>query len=717
MQILGELKFGVGRHVPVFLQTEATECGLASLAMVACHYGYRTDLATLRARFPISLKGMTLTELISIASELNLATRPLSVELAHLRDVRLPCILHWQFNHFVVLIKVSQKGVVIHDPARGERYVPMSEVSAHFTGIALELWPNVDFREYEEKQSISLRKLLGQVVGISRGISQLLLLAFALEAMALLAPLFLQWVIDEVLVSGNSDLLTMLALGFGSLALLQQAVTALRSWGLMYLSSSISVQWRANLFSHLVRLPIEYFQKRSLGDVVSRFGAIDQIQNTLTGAFLEGILDGVMGIVTLTMMIIYAPALAFVAIGAMSVYALVRVLWYRPLKTAAEAEISHMAKQQSHFLETIRGVKTVKLFGREEERRTTWLTLLVDQINANLTSQKLGIGYKLINGSLFGIENVLVLWLGARLTLDGHFTVGALTAFLAYKLQFSSRVTSLIDRLFDLRMLRVQGERLADIVLSNAETKAANKSGSRILNSAISVTGLSYRYSAREAWVLDNLNFKISHGESVAIVGASGCGKSTLMNLMLGILTPNEGSIEIGGCDIAHMSTSDLRSSIGTVLQDDVLFAGSIADNISFFDPAPDRERIQECAVLAAVASDILAMPMQLNTLVGDMGTVLSGGQKQRVLLARALYKRPRILFLDEATSHLDIEREHEVNSAIARLDVTRVIIAHRPETIASADRVIRIDRGRVISDHVNLAENSAARDASKSAV
>ncbi len=702
MSFLQHLSFGLRRKLPLILQTEATECGLACLAMVAGYHGFRTDLASMRRLFLVSIKGTTLGHLLQMATALNMATRPVKLELEDLPQLRMPCILHWNFNHFVVLKAVNGNVVTIHDPAYGLRKLTLDEVSKQFTGVALELWPNTSFRQASFKQHIKLRELMGHVTGLFRSFGQILLLAVALEVFALVSPFFLQWVIDNVIVSADRDLLTTLAIGFGLLMLMQQGVGTLRSWVIMHMSTTLNVQWRANVFTHLVRLPVEYFEKRHLGDVVSRFGSIDIIQKTLTTTFVEGILDGIMTLVTLVMMFLYSPALAWIAVGAMALYAIGRWAWYRPLRNATEEQIVHAAKQQSHFLETIRGVRSIKLFQRQDERRSTWLTLLVDQINADLRNQKLQILYRLLNGVLFGLERVLIIWLGAKLVLDGNFTVGILMAFSAYKDQFDSRVSALIDKLVEVKMLQLQGERLADIVLAEPEDTQPKHFGSHSdapLEASLEVSSLRYRYADQEPWVLDGVNIRIAAGESVAIVGPSGCGKSTLINAMLGIRKPNEGDVLIGGVSIDQVGIDALRGMVGTVMQDDVLFAGSIADNICFFDHQTDFAWVEECARMAAVHDEIMATPMGYNTLIGDMGTALSGGQKQRILLARALYKRPKILFLDEATSHLDVARESLVNQAIKNLSITRIIVAHRPETIATADRVIVLANGKVAED------------------
>lgn len=545
--------------------------------------------------------------------------------------------------------------------------------------------------------------LAGPISGLGRSIGQILLLALALEIFTLASPFFLQWVIDEVIVSADRDLLTVLAIGFGLLLLMQEGTRAIRAWLLLHFSTTLNVQWRANLFTHLLNLPVRYFERRHLGDIVSRFGTIDTIQKSLTTSFLSAIIDGIMTVATLVMMFLYNRTLGIVALSAMLVYCLLRWLWYQPLRQATEDEIVHGAKQHSHFLETIRGVKTIKLFNRQSERRATWLTLFVDQINSGLRTQKLQLLYQQLNGLLFGIEGLLIIWLGATMVMEGHFTVGVLMAFNAYKGQFDSRVGNLIDRFFELRMLQLQGERLSDIVFTAPEADMTSRlvpDEIERLAASIEVDNLTFSYSDGEPAILDGVSLKIGAGESVALVGPSGCGKTTFVNILLGSLEPTGGAIRIGGIEQSRLGLERLRMLIGTVMQDDVLFSGSIADNICFFDSNPDPLWIAECAQIAAVHDDIIAMPMGYNTLVGDMGTVLSGGQKQRVLLARALYKRPKILVLDEATSHLDPQREHQVNAAVSALQITRVIVAHRQETIASASRVIVLARGKVASEH-----------------
>ena len=697
---LSALRLGWGKsRVPMLLQTEEAECGLACLAMVATHHGLKTDLPTLRKRFSLSLKGATMVDLTRIAGQLQLTPRALRAELEHLPQLQLPCVLHWDLNHFVVLVALRGGKAVLHDPARGIRRLSMAEVSKHFTGVVLELTPTPEFRPRVERQSVTVRQLLGGVSGLKRSLFQIMVLALALELFMLLSPFFMQWVVDSVLVSADRDLLVTLGLGFTLLVLVQVATGAIRSWAVLYLSATLNLQWLSNVFAHLMRLPVAWFEKRHTGDVMSRFGAVQQIQQTLTTSFIEVVLDGLLVVLTFAMMAFYSVKLTLIALTAVGLYALLRWAFFRPLRDATEESIVHNAKVSTHFLESLRGVQSIKLFNRQEERQGQYMNRAVDALNAHIVMRKLDLTFAVSHKLLFGLERVAVIWVGALLVLDRSFSVGMLFAFFAYKEQFALRVSGLIDKLVELRMLKLQGERLADIVLTAPEADVAASVDVDKVGAQIELSGIRFRYSDGEPWVIDGLSVTIEPGESVAIAGPSGCGKTTLLKLMLGTLEAQAGEVRVGGLPLARLGARAWRDMIGTVMQDDQLFAGSIVDNISFFDAAPDNTWVEECARLAAVYEEIEAMPMGFRTLIGDMGTSVSGGQKQRILLARALYKRPRILFLDEATSALDVDRERLVNQAVRQLDLTRVIVAHRPETIATAGRVIVLHEGRVAQD------------------
>jgi ATP-binding cassette subfamily B protein RaxB len=683
----------------IFMQSEAAECGLAAIAIVAYAKGVSMGLSEIRRRFPLSLKGAKLSDLIRIAQQLGFATRPVRLEMEDLGKLKLPCILHWDLNHFVVLADIGRSKAIILDPAVGKRKLSLDEVSDHFTGVALELTPAAEFKLQRAAPAVTAKQLTGSVRGLWSALAQILLLSVALQVFVVLAPFYMQWVVDQVLVSADRDLLTVLGLGFGLALVLQIGISLLRGWSVVYLSSRLGLQWMGNVFAHLLKLPLDYFEKRHLGDITSRMSSVQAMQRTLTTSFVEAIIDGLMAVVTLGLMLFYSWKLALVTLLAVTLYLGIRAVAYRPVRDRTEQQLVAGAKQQTHLLESLRGMQSLKVAGEESQRRSTYDNLMHDTVNQEVRLAWMGLGFNSASQLVFGIERIAVIWIGATLALQNVFSVGMLIAYLAYKDQFAGRMAALIDKWIEFRMLRLHGERLADIVLTPPEEQAAQPEVLPPASTRIEAENLSFRYGDGEPWVLKDCSFTVEAGESVAIVGASGCGKTTLVKVLLGLLPPTEGIVRVGGHDLHKTGPRSVRTLVGAVMQDDQLFAGSVADNISFFDPEMDQVRIEHAARLAAVHDEIAAMPMGYHSLIGDMGSSLSGGQKQRVILARALYRNPKLLFLDEATSHLDVVKERLVNDAVKALSLTKVIVAHRPETIASADRVLMMEQGRIVQE------------------
>lgn len=752
------LRFQQWRKVPVILQSEAAECGLASIAMLANYYGHKTDLISLRQRFGMSLKGANLAQLINIGNSLNFSCRALRLELVDVKKLNLPCVLHWDLNHFVVLKKVGKHKVSIIDPAVGERVLSIDEVSKHFTGVALELSPNKAFKKQTNITSMHLSDFYQKSSGLFSSLTKVFILSLLLQLFALAGPYYMQLVVDEVLLSNDQSLLVVLAFGFGLLALIELATKALRSTVVLHFSNVLNIQMAANLFSHLLRLPLDYFEKRHIGDVLSRFSSLGQVKEILTTGIIEAIIDGIMAIATLVMIAIYSIKLALVVVAALLAYAIVRFLLYKPIKQLSEEAIIAKANEQSNFMESIRAIQTIKLFGRENQRQNLWHNAYAEQLNCGIRLGKYEIHFTWINDVIFGLENVLVVFIAATLIIQGQLSVGMLFAFMSYKRQFVSKMVNVIEKVIEFKMLSLHLNRIADIALcqqenlnqgsvnqtdvsqtdvsqtdiSQTDVKPAtteqifteqsgggdqlnNLSGnSRILNQDNSVQSvnsdvashqrpiltlnkISFAYHESEKPLFQDLSLSIKQGESIAIIGPSGCGKTTLMKLMLGLFSTTSGSIYLKGTNINHVGVQAYRQQVAAVMQDDQLLSGSIIDNISLFDQHVDFERLHKATTMAAIDSEINTMPMRYHSLIGDMGSSLSGGQKQRLLLARALYKTPTILFLDEATSHLDTRLESNVNNSIKSLNITRVIIAHRMETILSADSIYQLQQGKLI--------------------
>ena len=652
----------------------------------ASYWGHQIDISSMRRRFSVSLKGVTLKGLMAMAQGLALHTRPLKLDMQHLPELKLPAILHWDLNHFVVLKSVSGSHAVIHDPAVGERRLPLAEVAKHFTGVALELTPTAEFKKVEEKQQFSLLSLMGRVVGLKRGLLQLLVLGLALQVCALVAPFYMQWLVDEALLAADRDLITVLGCGFLLLVLIQTAIGAVRSWITTVLATNLNLQWLGNAFAHLLKLPLPYFEKRHTGDIVSRFNSIQTMQRSLTTQFVEGAIDGVLVLATLGMMLIYSPLLAGVACIAVVLYVLLRWAIFKALREATAEQIIHAAKQQTHFLESVRGIQSIRLFGRNEERRASWMNALADQFNADLRIARLSVSYQTANTFLFSAERVIIIWMAALAVLDNRFSVGMLFAFISYKDQFSQRMASLVDKLFELRMLRLHGERVADIVLTKAEEDSNDvEIDVEHISPSIEVRNLAFRYADSEPYVLERIE-PDDTGRPVH------CGDRPVR---LRQDDSDETAAGLAGAD--RRRDPDRRRDAGEPGHEEL--PATAGHRNAGRQPVRRLDRRQHqllCAVAEPAASAGLRAAggrARRDRRHAD-GFQYPGGRyrqrpvgrpKQRILLARALYCNPKLLVLDEATSHLDVWNEQAVNAAIQKIQLTRVIVAHRPETIAMA--------------------------------
>ncbi|MDQ3027031.1 MAG: peptidase domain-containing ABC transporter [Pseudomonadota bacterium] len=660
--------------------------------MVASFHGHRTDLSAMRLRLSTSLKGVTLKHIAQIAETMGMTARGVQVPLEALGKLRLPAVLHWDMNHFVVLVDVSGRKITVHDPARGKRVLTLEESSRHFTGVAMEFTPTAEFQHKDEREKVSSWQLLGVASGLKGTIAQILVLSFALEVFALAMPFFLQLTVDRVLVGRDRDLLTVLGIAFCILVVIQVAVTAVRAWVGVYLSTNINLRLLTNLFNHMLRLPLSWFEKRNIGDIVSKFRSVDAIQRTLSSTFVETAVDGVMVVLTLVVMAYYSLTLtAIVAIAAL-LYGVARWTFYYPQRYATDEQIAHEARSGTHFIETLRGMMAIKLNLRESERRSAYQNLVVDQTNAGVRVQNVGILQRGSNALIFGLENVIVIWLAALLVMEGKFTVGMLYAFIGFKLLFLTRVINLIDKWNEFRMLDLHADRIADIALADPEGSKPTLPGETgIAPLTLEAKDLGFAYGP-EGFVFRHVNLTVDPGETVAIVGPSGSGKTTLLKVLLGLLQPTEGEVRVNGRNLADWDKAQYRARVGAVMQDDQLFVGTIEDNVSFFDSEHDPARVRECARAAMIDEEIMAMPMQYNTIVGSLGMALSGGQKQRVLLARALYRIPKILFLDEAFDQIDVALERRISSELSGKSVSLLIVSHRAETVLSSVRSLVLE-------------------------
>ena len=691
-QIINLLDLRWQRRVPVIHQTETAECGLACLAMICGHFGKNIDLIYLRRKFNLSARGATLAGINGIAEQLGMATRALSLELDELRVLKTPCILHWDFSHFVVLVSVKRNRYVLHDPARGIRYISREEMSRYFTGVALEVWPGSEFQSETLQTRISLRSLINSIYGIKRTLAKIFCLSVVIEAINLLMPVGTQLVMDHAIPAGDRGLLTLISAALMFFILLKAATSTLRAWSSLVMSTLINVQWQSGLFDHLLRLPLAFFERRKLGDIQSRFDSLDTLRATFTTSVIGFIMDSIMVVGVCVMMLLYGGYLTWIVLSFTTIYIFIRLVTYGNYRQISEECLVREARAASYFMETLYGIATVKIQGMVGIRGAHWLNMKIDAINSGIKLTRMDLLFGGINTFVTACDQIVILWLGAGLVIDNQMTIGMFVAFSSFRGQFSERVASLTSFLLQLRIMSLHNERIADIALHEKEEKKPEIEIVADMGPiSLETNGLSYRYDSQSAPIFSALSLSVAPGESVAITGASGAGKTTLMKVLCGLFEPDSGRVLINGIDIRQIGINNYHRMIACVMQDDRLFSGSIRENICGFAEEMDEEWMVECARASHIHDVIMNMPMGYETLIGELGEGLSGGQKQRIFIARALYRKPGILFMDEATSALDSESEHFVNVAIKNMNITRVIIAHRETTLRTVDRVISI--------------------------
>jgi ATP-binding cassette subfamily B protein RaxB len=618
--------------------------------------------------------------------------------VAELDKLQKPAILHWDLNHFVVLESATPRHVTILDPARGRRRMTLAAFGRHFTGVALELTPTADFKPIEARTRTRLSDLWSRLSNFGGPFTQIVILSLLMQLTTLVAPFYIQLTVDEAIGQGDASLLTILLIGFVVVYGLSAVTRALRDWVVLTLGQSLSYQLGGNVIRHLVRLPLSYFERRHVGDLLSRIGSIQPIQALLTKGIVNILIDSALLVTTLVVMMLISPTLTGIVVALTLLYLTVTQLLYPGLRRRTEEEIMARANEETYLMETMRAIRAIKLHGHEALRENGWRNRYAEVISAGYKARIVDIKLDLAENTLFGLSFLLTVYFGALAVMDQRLTVGLLLAFLAYRSSFSSSASSLVSQFQKWRLLGVHLDRLSDIVGERKEEiRLGGPRQALMPGPGVRVEGLTFAYTPAEAPILDQVDIDIPPGSFVAIVGPSGSGKTTLMRILLGLLQPASGKVHVEGVPLGPATMASWRRRIAAVMQDDYLLSGTLAENIAFFDPFPDQQLIEHASRLARIHNEILKMPMGYHSLISDMGAALSAGQRQRLLLARALYRDPDALFLDEGTANLDPVTEAQIATMIAGLEITRVVIAHRPALVEKADIVFQVDQGAIV--------------------
>lgn len=679
--------------LPMIFQEEMAECAHACIAMIAYFWGCKLNLMTLRQLHQTSMRGTNMLQMNQMFEQLGFKTRVLRVLLHDLCKVKTPAILHWNHNHFVVLKKVKRHAIVVHDPVLGVRIYQHKEALRFFSGIVLEIEKAEHITRVNQSSQLTILTLLKSIIGMPKILGWIVLLSLLIEVIQIINPMFMQYVTDYVL--GSNMLSQMYGLGLGCLilGLLQGLTEFLRSHLILYTSMQMTESFAAEVFKHLLQLPLTFFAHRHLSDIQSKFQSIDQFKTQVSTDLFHTCLDGLMIAVTLSLMFLYSPILSGIMLSMFSVYGLFFYGSIRMYKRQMGTTFALHAKSSVTFHEALRGIAPLKFFLKESLWFQLWRNDYIDALNHDIQISKTQIRFRVLHQILCQVEYILIICVGAGMVISQRLSIGMLLAFLAYRMILVSKFSAFIQYIFSYQGLNLQLQRLQDLIEHKPERVEGTAQLSMPISGILQAQSISFCYPGYPHPVLKDISFCVQPGQKIAIVGPSGCGKTTLIKILMGLEQPTAGILSFDDLPLSQFGIQNFRKCAAAVMQDDMLFSGSILDNITFFAEEVDMGYVYEVAKMACIHDTIIAMTMGYESLIGQTHSSISGGQKQRILLARALYKKPKFLFLDEATSHLDVDLEHAITQALQSTHMTQIIVAHRPTTIAMADQVIDLSR------------------------
>lgn len=685
------------RRIRQVQQTAVTDCGAACLTMVLDFFGKSLRLDDVRDVVGNARAGADALAILNAGRWFGLRGRGVKVEdIDSFEFLDAGAILHWRFNHYVVFEGWDSKGATVVDPASGRRWISRDELRRSFTGVALIFEPAEDF-EPENARPLGGQRYLRELKGQSGLLSRVLVMSVLLQLLALAAPLLTSLLVDRVVPRSDYHLLTVLAAGLVAVVVFHFVSTMLRAYLMLQLRTQLDAKITLEFLDHLIALPYGFFQQRSAGDLMMRLNSNSTVREILTTSALSGILDGTLVSLYLIFMFFTHWQLSLLVLALAALRIGLFLLTRRRQSDLMAESLQAQAVSRGYQVQLFAGIETLKSIGAEQRAVEQWSNLFIDELNVSIARGKLNALFESLLATLAMASPFVILIFGTAAVLDGQLSLGVMLAFNALAMGFLGPLSTLVSTGVQLQILGSYLERIDDVLESEPEQQRHEVVPAGRLQGGIQLQGVSFRYSPSSPLVVRDVDVDIAPGSFVALVGSSGAGKSTLANLLLGLYSPSAGHIFYDGVDLSTLELRTVRRQLGIVQQQPYLFATSIRGNIALADPGLSLKRVIEAAKLAQIHDDIEAMAMAYETPLADGGRNLSGGQRQRLALARALAHQPAILLLDEATSHLDAITEANVHQALANLQATRIVIAHRLSTVVAADVILVMHEGRIV--------------------